>query len=83
MKIAFLTSEYPHEKTGNAGGIGTSIKTLANALTSLDHEVRVIVYGQKSDAIFNDGKIIVHQIKNIKFKGLSWYFTQKKNRKKY
>lgn len=78
MKIAFLTSEYPHEKTGNAGGIGTSIKTLANALTSLDHEVRVIVYGQKSDAIFNDGKIIVHQIKNIKFKGLSWYFTQKK-----
>ena len=29
MKIAFLTPEYPHPKTGNSGGIGTSIKNLA------------------------------------------------------
>ena len=28
IKIAFLTPEYPHPKTGNSGGIGTSIKNL-------------------------------------------------------
>jgi alpha-maltose-1-phosphate synthase len=39
MKIAFLTPEYPHQKTGNAGGIGTSIKNLAESLTALGHEV--------------------------------------------
>ena len=32
MKIAFLTPEYPHVKTGNSGGIGTSIKNLAESL---------------------------------------------------
>jgi glycogen synthase len=51
MKIAFLTPEYPHAKTGNSGGLGTSIKNLAIAL--LDHgiSVRVLVYGQKEDAL--------------------------------
>ena len=51
MKIGFLTSEYPHEKTGNFGGIGTSIKNLAFALSELGHEVVVLVYGQKQDAV--------------------------------
>ena len=32
MKIAFLTPEYPHPKTGQSGGIGTSIKNLAFGL---------------------------------------------------
>lgn len=78
MKIAFLTPEYPHSKTGNAGGLGTSIKNLAIAL--LDHgiSVRVLVYGQKEDALFEDNGIVIQQIKNIKFKGLSWLLTRKK-----
>jgi glycosyltransferase involved in cell wall biosynthesis len=78
MKIAFLTPEYPHQKTGNAGGIGTSIKNLAESLTALGHEVRILVYGQKEDAIFEEEGINIQQIKNVKIKGLSWYFTRKK-----
>lgn len=78
MKIAFLTPEYPHAKTGNAGGIGTSIKNLAESLTALGHEVRILVYGQKEDAIFKEEGINIQQIKNVKIKGLSWYFTIKK-----
>ena len=78
MKIAFLTPEYPHQRTGNAGGIGTSIKNLAESLTALGHEVRILVYGQKEDAIFEEEGINIQQIKNVKIKGLSWYFTRKK-----
>ena len=36
MKIAFLTPEYPHPKTGSSGGIGTSIKNLAAGLLAKD-----------------------------------------------
>lgn len=78
MKIAFLTPEYPHPKTGNSGGIGTSIKNLAIGLLAESVSVRVLVYGQKEDAIFDDNGILVQQIKNVKFKGLSWLLTRKK-----
>ena len=78
MHIAFLTPEYPHTKTGTAGGIGTSIKNLAESLTVLGHSVRILVYGQKVDAIFEEDRIVIQQIKNVKIKGLSWYFTRKK-----
>lgn len=78
MKIGFLTPEYPHEKTGNSGGLGTSIKNLAHALTALGHEVIILVYEQKQDAVFYDKAVQVQQIKNVKIKGLSWYLTRKK-----
>jgi glycosyltransferase involved in cell wall biosynthesis len=78
MKIAFLTPEYPHQLTGSSGGIGTSIKNLAIGLLALGHECRVLIYNQKHDDIFIDEGIIIQQIKNIKVKGLSWYFTRKK-----
>lgn len=78
MKIAFLTPEYPHSRTGNSGGIGTSIKNLAESLTDLGHNVRILVYGQKEDAVFDASGITIQLIKNIKIKGLSWYFTRKK-----
>ena len=78
MHIAFLTPEYPHVKTGAAGGIGTSIKNLAESLVALGHTVRILVYGQKGDAVFEEDGIILQQIKNVKIKGLSWYFTRKK-----
>ena len=80
MHIAFLTPEYPHVKTGAAGGIGTSIKNLAESLVALGHTVRILVYGQKGDAVFEEDGIILQQIKNVKIKGLSWYFTRKKLR---
>ncbi|KIC03386.1 glycoside hydrolase [Flavobacterium sp. JRM] len=78
MKIAFLTPEYPHPKTGNSGGIGTSIKNLAIGLLEQDVSVRILVYGQKEDTTFYDNGILVQQIKNIKLKGLSWFLTRKK-----
>ncbi|OIP50568.1 MAG: glycosyltransferase family 1 protein [Flavobacteriaceae bacterium CG_4_8_14_3_um_filter_34_10] len=78
MKIAFLTPEYPHAKTGNTGGIGSSIKNLAVGLLAQGCAVRVLVYGQKGDAIFEDNGIVVQQIKNVKLKGLSWWLTRKK-----
>ncbi|NCT17510.1 MAG: glycoside hydrolase [Flavobacteriaceae bacterium CG18_big_fil_WC_8_21_14_2_50_34_36] len=78
MKIAFLTPEYPHAKTGNTGGIGSSIKNLAVGLLAQGCAVRVLVYGQKGDAIFEDNGILVQQIKNVKLKGLSWWLTRKK-----
>jgi glycosyltransferase involved in cell wall biosynthesis len=78
MKIAFLTPEYPHARTGNSGGIGTSIKNLAKGLLEESCQVRVLVYGQKEERIFEDDGIIIQQIRNVKVKGLSWFFTRKK-----
>ncbi len=78
MKIAFLTPEYPHSKIGNSGGIGISIKNLGIALLAKGVSVRVLVYGQKEDAVFDDNGIFIQQIKNIKLKGLSWFLTRKK-----
>lgn len=82
IKIAFLTPEYPHPKTGNSGGIGSSIKNLAAGLIAQNCRVLVLVYGQNQDAIFDDDGVEIHQIKNVKFKGLSWFLTQKKIEKK-
>ena len=78
MTIAFLTPEYPHPKTGSSGGIGTSIKNLAKGLLVEGCSIRILVYGQKADAIFEDDGVVVQQIKNVKLKGLSWYLTRKK-----
>ncbi|MCZ8197287.1 MAG: glycosyltransferase family 4 protein [Flavobacterium sp.] len=78
MKIAFLTSEYPHPKTNSSGGIGTSIKNLAETLVKLDCKVMVLVYGQDKDEQFTDNGIVIKKIKNVKFKGLSWWLTAKK-----
>lgn len=78
MKIAFLTPEYPHAKTGSSGGIGTSIKNLAIGLLVQGCSVRILVYGQKEDAVFDDNGITIQQIINVKFKGLSWWLTRKK-----
>ena len=78
MKIAFLTPEYPHPKTGSSGGIGTSIKNLAVGLMAEGCSVRVLVYGQNEETIFDDNGICIQQIKNVKFKGLSWFLTRKK-----
>jgi glycosyltransferase involved in cell wall biosynthesis len=78
MKIAFLTPEYPHPKTGSSGGIGTSIKNLAIGLLAEGCSVRILVYGQKEESIFDDNGITIQQIQNVKFKGLSWWLTRKK-----
>jgi glycosyltransferase involved in cell wall biosynthesis len=78
MKIAFLTPEYPHPRTGASGGIGTSIKNLAIGLVAAGSTVRILVYGQECDEVFEENGITVQKIKNVKIKGLSWFFTRKK-----
>ena len=78
MKIAFLTSEYPHPKANFAAGIGTSIMNLSTELVNQGHQVSVILYGQNNDETFLDNGIEFYKIKNIKFKGFSRYLTQKK-----
>lgn len=78
MKIAFLTPEFPHAKTGNSGGIGTSILNLATGLIKLGHEAIILVYGQKEDDVFHENGIDFYRIKNVKFKGISRFLTQKK-----
>ncbi|MEO8254931.1 MAG: glycosyltransferase family 4 protein [Flavobacterium sp.] len=65
-KIAFLTPEYPHSKTGSSGGIGTSIKNLAKGLL------------EEGCSIRDDEGVLVQQIKNVKCKGISWWLTRKK-----
>lgn len=81
MKIAFLTPEFPHPKMGLSGGIGTSILNLAKGLVQLDHDVSVLVYGQSEDEFFIENGVFFYRIKNIKFKGLSRFLTQKKIQK--
>jgi|SRR6218665_96206 len=82
MKIGFLTSEFPHPKTGNAGGIGTSLLNLTKGLVQAGHQVTLLIYGQKEDEIFEENGIVFHRIKNIKLKGFSRFLTQKKIEKK-
>lgn len=81
MKICFLTPEYPHTRTGNSGGIGTSIFHLSIALIQLGHEVSIVIYGQGNDVVFQDNGITFYLVKNIKIKGLSLFLTQKKVQK--
>lgn len=78
MKIAFLTSEYPHPKMGASGGLGTSILNLSNGLTLLGHQVSILVYGQQEDEFFKEDSVSYYRIKNIKLKGFSRFLTQKK-----
>jgi glycosyltransferase involved in cell wall biosynthesis len=81
MKIAFLTSEFPHPKMGSSGGIGTSIMNLSKGLTAQGHEVSILVYGQKEDDFFVEDFISYYRIKNVRFKGFSRLLTQRKIQK--
>ena len=78
MKIAFLTQQYPHAKTGNSGGIGTAIKNLSQGLIAQGHQPIILIYEQAVDAVFEDNGIVFYQIKNVKYKFFSGFFTRKK-----
>lgn len=81
MKVAFLTSEFPHSKIGASGGIGTSILNLSKGLTNAGHDVSVLIYGQNKDESFEENGVTYYKIKNIKLKGFSRVLTQKKIQK--
>ncbi|WP_395065214.1 glycosyltransferase family 4 protein [Flavobacterium sp.] len=78
MKICFVTLEYPHPKTGTSGGIGTSILNLSRGLVQLGHQVSIIIYTQDSDEQFHENGIDFYRLKNVKVKGFSLFFSQKK-----
>jgi len=78
LNIAFLTPEYPHPAIGGSGGIGSSIKYLTRALTRMGHKVTVLLYQQPKEEVIDDSGVEIRRIKNIKFKGLSWWLTRKK-----
>jgi len=78
LKIAFLTSEYPHPSIGGSGGIGSSIRYLGRALTQLGHKVTILLYQQPVEEVIDDSGVTIRRIKNVKFKGLSWLLTRKK-----
>lgn len=78
MHIAFLTSEFPSTKTGRSGGIGTSIKNLAEAFVLKGHRVSVFIYGQLEEEEFIEFGVRIYKIRNIKWRGLSWILTRRK-----
>ena len=77
MHIGFITPEYPLPNLARSGGLGTSIKNLAEALVRAGQQVSVFVLNQKqSQNIMNEGvKIIV--IKQKIHPILSWYVQRK------
>jgi L-malate glycosyltransferase len=77
MHIAFLTSEYPHEKVQQAAGIGTSIKNLVTALCQQNIRVSVFVYGQKEDLIVVENGVKIHIMANKKYPYFGWYQHRK------
>jgi glycosyltransferase involved in cell wall biosynthesis len=78
MKIGYLTNEYPSEKFGASGGIGTSIVALCKGLLSSGHTPVVLLYNQPVDEVIVHEGITFYCIKNVKVKGLSWWLTRKK-----
>jgi len=78
LKIAFLTPEYPHPQIGGSGGIGSSIKYLARGLTQMGQKVTILLYQQPIEEVIDDSGVTIQRIKNVKFKGLSWWLTRKK-----
>ena len=77
MHIAFLTPEFPHPKTSNSGGLGTSIKNLAAALVYNGEKVSVFVYGQKSNEVIDDNGITIHLIQQKTYTFATWFFYRK------
>jgi glycosyltransferase involved in cell wall biosynthesis len=77
MHIAYLTPEYPHKKISNAGGMGTSIKNLVEALAAIGHQISVFVYGQNEDGVFEEANIKFHLIAQKTYKLGGFYFYRK------
>ena len=77
MHIAFLTPEYPHKRTGNSGGMGTSIKNLVSELVKQDVKVSVFVYGQAKDDFFEERGINFYLFKQLKYPVGGFYLYRK------
>lgn len=74
MQLAFLTPEYPHQRTGKTGGLGTSIYTLAHQLAQQQVAVHVFVYGQKEQDDWIEQGVHLHLIPQKTYAICGWYF---------
>lgn len=77
MHICFLTNEYPKEGFPH-GGIGSFVKTIAEALIESGNQVTVV--GLNYNSITEEEQlngVSIIRIKKSKVKGLAWYFNSK------
>lgn len=77
MHLAFLTPEYPHPQSTPSGGLGTSIKNLAEQLAKRGHRISVFIYGQEEEMVFEDEGISFHFIKQLNYDFFGWYRYRK------
>jgi len=77
MHIAYLTPEFPHDRIGGSGGMGTSIKNLVNELVKNKVKVSVFVYGQKSAGHFEENGINFYLLKQIQYPFGGFYLYRK------
>ncbi|MDR5589685.1 glycosyltransferase family 4 protein [Christiangramia sp. SM2212] len=77
MHLAFLTPEYPHSQSTPSGGLGTSIKNLAEQLAKSNIQVTIFIFGQEKDFIVKENSINLYFIRKIKYKFFGWYRYRK------
>jgi glycosyltransferase involved in cell wall biosynthesis len=75
MHICFLTNEYPKEGFPH-GGLGSFVKTIANALIAQNITVSIIGLNYTNeDSIEHENGITIYRLKKSKIKGFVWYFN--------
>ena len=77
MHLCYLTPEYPHPVIGRSGGLGSSIKNLAEQLVREGVQVTVVVTGQKTQRLFNDQGIFFHVLKHRHYAFGGFYLYRK------
>ncbi|AVR43819.1 glycosyltransferase family 1 protein [Christiangramia fulva] len=77
MHIAYLTPEYPHELCPASGGLGSSIKNMAEALVEKGVQVSIILYGQEIDKHFDENGLRFYFIKQKSYQVGGWYLYRK------
>ncbi|WP_299335779.1 glycosyltransferase family 4 protein [uncultured Psychroserpens sp.] len=65
MKIVFFTNEYAHPKLPSSGGVGSFLKTMAESMSKLGHEVHIYGFSKRAVA-FGYDNIKITYIKNYK-----------------
>jgi len=82
MHICFLTNEYPKEGFPH-GGLGSFVKTMANALVKNNIKVSVVGLNYTNEyAIDTENEITIYRLKKSRIKGLVWFFNAQSISKK-
>lgn len=77
MHLCFLTPEYPHPDIGKSGGLGSSIKNLAEQLVKEGVQVSIVVTGRQRSFTFEEGGIAFHLLEHKKYNLFGFYFYRK------